>query len=203
MKFITSDSHYGHKNICRAISNWSDKDITARDFENLEEMNDKIVFAINSVVGKDDILYHLGDWSFGGIDNVKIFRDRIICENIHLILGNHDEHIKKNRVLKDGTKLQDLFASVQSDLIINLGNDGHQAVLYHYNIFSWQDIHKGVFHLHGHYHNSLPDKGIRCMDVGVDTRKDLMPYSEIEIINHLQSRPSVNPESRTNEKFIK
>ncbi len=45
------------------------------------------------MVKPNDIIYHLGDWSFGGHENIKIFRNRIKCKNIHLILGNHDHHI--------------------------------------------------------------------------------------------------------------
>lgn len=97
--YFTSDSHYGHKNICRGVSTWNLNDhgghSSVRDFDTLEDMNNTILNAINSVVKEDDILIHLGDVAFGGIENIWKFRKQIKCKNIHLILGNHDEHILK------------------------------------------------------------------------------------------------------------
>ena len=92
--WITSDTHYGHTNICRGVTNWRlpNGDIPVnqtRDFLTIDKMNATIVNNINGIVGQDDILIHLGDWSFGGFENIEEFRNRIICQNIHLILGNH------------------------------------------------------------------------------------------------------------------
>jgi calcineurin-like phosphoesterase family protein len=64
--FFTSDTHYSHSNICRATTRWSDADNLTRDFKSLNHMNDTLVNNINEMVGEDDVLIHLGDWSFGG-----------------------------------------------------------------------------------------------------------------------------------------
>lgn len=98
--FFTSDTHYNHKNICRGVSEWEDKRFRTRDFNTLDQMNDTIVNNINELVGKDDILIHLGDWSFGGLDSIPVFRERLLCETIYLIYGNHDHHIEDNKQLK-------------------------------------------------------------------------------------------------------
>jgi calcineurin-like phosphoesterase family protein len=99
--WITSDTHYSHKNICRGTTNWrlpdgSKPEEQTRPFETIDKMNAAIVNNINSVVGQDDVLIHLGDWSFGGFENIEEFYHRLICKNIHLILGNHDHHIDRN-----------------------------------------------------------------------------------------------------------
>ena len=99
MIWFTSDTHYGHKNICRGVSDWNNLEGT-RDFQTISEMNDKIVENINSVVERDDILYHLGDWSFGGPINICKFRERINCENLYIVPGNHDHHIINNTNLQ-------------------------------------------------------------------------------------------------------
>ena len=99
--FFTSDTHYHHANICSATTSWAVNDGYARPFDSLEQMNDTLVNNINEAVGENDILFHLGDWSFGGFDKIAEFRDRINCKNIHLILGNHDHHIQKNKQLVD------------------------------------------------------------------------------------------------------
>ena len=94
--YWTSDSHFSHQNICRGVSKWPGGRGT-RDFQSLEEMNDAIVAGINSVVGPDDYLIHLGDWSFGGFESITEFRKRLVCKNIILFLGNHDHHIRNNK----------------------------------------------------------------------------------------------------------
>jgi len=101
--FITSDTHYNHSNIVRGTTQWDLSGQTkgnqsVRDFDTLEEHNNALVNGINSVVGEDDVLFHLGDWSFGGLDSIFSFRKRLNVKNIHLCFGNHDHHIKNNRV---------------------------------------------------------------------------------------------------------
>ena len=80
MIWFISDTHFGHKNICYGVSEWENKITNTRPFNSLEEMNWAIVNSINNYVKEDDILYHLGDWSFGGIENIWNFRKR--CNGI-------------------------------------------------------------------------------------------------------------------------
>ena len=105
-------------------------------------MNAHIVGNINELVGQDDILFHLGDWSFGGFEQIQKFRDQIVCKNIHLILGNHDHHIGNN---KEG--VQSLFNSVNkyTDLVVkyNVGTplQGEaRFALMHFPIASWDNM---------------------------------------------------------------
>jgi calcineurin-like phosphoesterase family protein len=165
--FFTSDTHYMHKNICRGTTSWSNADGFTRDFDTLDQMNDRVVNGINSVVGQDDILFHLGDWSFGGFERIEEFRNRINCKNIHIVLGNHDHHIERDR---EG--IRQLFTSVNQYLELEVkGKDWEQNyVLMHYPIISWNKMNDGVIHLHGHVHLSA-DRRIgkgKTMDVGVD-----------------------------------
>jgi calcineurin-like phosphoesterase family protein len=165
--YFTSDTHYMHKNICRGTTSWSNAEDITRDFKTLDQMNDRIVNGINSTVGQDDILFHLGDWSFNGFERIAEFRNRINCRNIHLILGNHDHHIDRDR---EG--IRGLFTSVNQYLELEVkGNDWEQNyVLMHYPIISWNKMNDGVIHLHGHVHlpaNRRIGKG-KTMDVGID-----------------------------------
>lgn len=189
--FFSSDSHYGHSNICRATSNWTDGSKT-RDFNSLDHMNTAIVDAINDKVGPDDVLIHLGDFSFGGFDNIAEFRSRIFCKNIHLILGNHDHHIERD---KDGVR--SLFKSVHHYTVLDLRRPGSgkemdkcSMVLCHFPIASWDSMNTGRIHLHGHVHLGPHNKIAegRAMDVGVDGN-GLDPYSLDEILKLLKDRP--------------
>ena len=190
--FFTSDTHYSHSNICSATTNWSVNDGYARKFDSLEDMNQRLVDNINNMVGEDDILIHLGDWSFGGFDKIEEFRSQINCKNIHLTFGNHDHHIERN---KEG--IQKLFSSVQQYLRLEVVrpltksmNEKFTFICMHYPIASWHDMNQGVIHLHGHVH--LPEhlriaEG-KAMDVGVDGN-GLEPLSLDEIVELIKDRP--------------
>jgi len=190
--WITSDTHYGHKNICRGVTNWRLPDGSipidqTRDFDTIEKMNESIIQNINSVVGQDDVLIHLGDWSFGGFENIKIFRNRIVCQNIHLILGNHDHHIENNR-----GDCQDLFTSVSH--YNRLTYKKKTFVLCHFPIQSWDGLNRGNIHLHGHVHlptNLRFGKG-KKMDVGIDGHPEFGVYNMDEIIKMMESREMVS-----------
>jgi len=189
--FFTSDSHYNHSNICSATSNWGD-DSKTRDFKSLDHMNATLVDNINSMVGENDVLFHLGDFSFGGFDKIGEFRSRILCKNIHLVLGNHDHHIERN---KDG--IRSLFASVNHYVSLDLRRSGKRSemdkismILCHFPIASWDGMNDGRIHLHGHVHLAPYHKIAegRAMDVGVDGN-GLVPYSLDEILKLLKGRP--------------
>jgi calcineurin-like phosphoesterase family protein len=191
--WITSDTHYSHKNICRGVTSWRTKEgeipvSQTRDFATIEKMNSSIVNNINEVVGQDDMLIHLGDWSFGGFEQIREFWDRIVCKNIHLVLGNHDHHIENNR---DGS--QGLFKSVSHYNTLEIGQ--FKFRLMHYPISSWDGLGKGVMHLHGHCHlpNNLKlSKGQR-MDVGMDGHTEFRPYNVYrEVVPLLRNRPKVS-----------
>jgi calcineurin-like phosphoesterase family protein len=187
--WIFSDPHYNHKNICRGVTNWRlpNGDIpigSTRDFDSLEKMNSTIVNNINNVVRQDDVLICLGDWSFGGFESIKMFIDRIVCKDIHLILGNHDHHIEGNR---EGC--QGYFKSVS--IYNTLKYREYTFKLMHYPISSWDGLSKGVIHLHGHCH--LPTNlrfGIgKRMDVGMDGHPEFRPYHIKECIQLMEKRP--------------
>ena len=197
--FVTSDTHFGHKNICRGVTNWRTQDgqipiDSTRDFQTIEQMNERLIDGINHHVGQDDTLIMLGDVSFGGFDNIGIFLERLICHNIHLILGNHDHHIDNNR-----DYVQKRFLSVQHYLEVRI-ND-RDFVLCHYPLQSWHGMSKGVIHLHGHVH--LPEHrkfgNGKKMDVGVDGN-GMDPYSIDEIIKMMDKR-SVGPEMLDDHHF--
>lgn len=192
-----SDPHFDHLNLCRATTKWRREIIldggevaevipdNVRNFNSLELMNNTILNNINSVVAQDDIIFCLGDFSFNGFENIKIFRDRIICKNFYHICGNHDEKIIANK-----GNIQEVFTKVYEDHYLEIDIDGTHMVLSHYPICSWNHMAKGVIHLHGHVH--LPGhqkigQG-RSLDVGVDGN-NFKPYNLKEIISLMKDRP--------------
>lgn len=223
-----SDPHYDHAGIVRGTSNWEAKRGT-RDFDTLEAHNEALVSNINAVVKKEDILFCLGDWSFGGyktkdnVKNVGIFRNKLNCDTIHLIEGNHDDEIRKK------PELQELFTSVQPYLEVQVARQytgkkqGVKAIkqhiiLCHYAMRVWNKSHHGSWMLYGHSHGSLDEftpitanfqwigdryfiKNYRTMDVGIDTHPKMRPYSFSEIEEIMQKR-SVELEIDHHEKSL-
>ena len=60
--FITSDHHFFHKNILK----YED-----RPFETVEQMNSSMIKSWNSVVSKNDKVFHLGDFIFSNKEDTK------------------------------------------------------------------------------------------------------------------------------------
>lgn len=203
--FFTSDTHYNHKNICRGVSVWKDGH---RDFDTIEQMNDAIVNNINNKVGENDILFFLGDWSFGGFESIEIFRKRIVCKTIHLVLGNHDHFQERNK-----GDIRNLFASVNHYLNLNVLVEefpktppfNYDFVLFHYPICSWENMNKGVILLHGHVHLDEGHKigQGKSLDVGMDGN-NMEVYSLTDIIKLMEKQPisklSLEKDHHTTEK---
>jgi len=189
--WFTSDTHYNHSNICSSTTQWIDP-VTCREFKSLEQMNNTLVNNINEVVGQDDILFHLGDWSFGGFEQIQKFRNQIECENVHLITGNHDHHIERNK-----DNIQSIFSSVNKYLELNvkwdngmLGSGEKSFVLMHFPIASWNNMARGDIHLHGHVHfeaNERIGEG-KMMDVGVDGN-NLYPINMFRVLSLMEEQP--------------
>jgi len=188
--WITADSHYGHKNICRGVTDWRTPSgeipiESTRDFPTIDKMNAAIVNNINSCVGQDDILIHGGDFSFGGFENIEKFRSQIMCKNIYLILGNHDHWIKKN---KNDIRL--LFSDVDNRAEFYFSKI--LIVIDHYPLLSWNELKNGSIMLHGHTHlpNDRKFGSGRIMDVGIDSHNEFRAYNLIdEIIPIMLKRP--------------
>jgi len=197
MDWFVSDTHYKHKNIVKGVSNWSDTS-RCRPFDTLEEHDDTLVNNINACVNKNDTLWHMGDWSFGGIRSVLEFRERLNCKNIIIVCGNHDHHIRNNRAIpigdpqdvKEGIRAHTLFTKVREYRMVKIQDQ--PIVMSHYAMRVWEGSHKGFWMLHGHSHGSLNNDfhvnsyyaKMKTMDVGIDTHPEFRPYSfdEIKII---------------------
>lgn len=79
--FFISDTHFFHNNIISYCN---------RPFRNVDEMNSVMIENWNNIVREDDVVWHLGDFSFGKKDNVKDILPKLNGK-INLIVGNHDK----------------------------------------------------------------------------------------------------------------
>lgn len=151
--WFISDTHFGHANLVRGSTTWENK-TACRNFNSLKEHDDTIINNINKYVQKNDILYHLGDWSMGGRVNIQKYRERVNCDTIHLCLGNHDVIIQRNPLLIDSDlRTQSLFTSVNQ--IINKKIGKTHFVMCHNAFRTWDRASYGSIMLHGHSHDNL------------------------------------------------
>ena len=145
--YFASDFHIGHQNVIKFDS---------RPFEDLQDMHNKLIENWNSVVGENDLVFYLGDFSFKDRGSGKWFRDQLNGK-IHFIMGNHDRmrivgHLGFDKIYGDDTALGGATIEIKDDD----ANRGYQTiVLCHYPILSWNKSHHGSWHIHGHCHQSL------------------------------------------------
>lgn len=85
MNFLISDEHYFHEGM---ITN------CGRNFANVKQMNQWMISQNNEVVGKDDTVYHIGDFMYSNATYEQLcYIMSQLQGRHHLILGNHD-HFK-------------------------------------------------------------------------------------------------------------
>jgi calcineurin-like phosphoesterase family protein len=205
--WITSDTHFGHAGIVRGTTHWRILDAdgnkivpldAVRDFDTVEEMNEMMISNINDCVGEHDTLFHMGDWSFGGFENISEFRYRINCKNIHFIIGNHDHHIESNK-----ENIRRFFASVNSYNEVNVAHKSGnlKLVLCHYPIVSWNNMRKNSYMIHGHQHLKGDQRfgNGKRMDVGMCGHPEFRPYNLDEIVEILRNCESYEIENRSKE----
>ena len=171
--WFTSDTHFFHTNVIK-YSN--------RPFLDKYEMNDKLVHNWNQRVKPIDHVYHLGDVSFGGIDETTQLLERLNGHK-YLILGNHDKMFIKAG--KRHEKLKGIFKWIKPYYELKVfdreTHEKQRIVLLHYAMKVWNTSHYGTWHLYGHSHHTLADCLMSLsMDVGVDGH-NYMPISYEEV----------------------
>lgn len=153
--WITSDLHFGHKNIMRfcPISR-------ARFHEDLDYMHTAMIKEWNDLIAPEDLTYILGDVAFmSGYEASKIM-NRLNGRKI-LVEGNHDRKTLNDKNFRES------FEEVHKYLDINY--NGTKVVMFHYPIAEWDQMHRGSVHFHGHLHGGTSGmENFRCIDVGMD-----------------------------------
>ncbi len=213
--FVMSDPHFSHGNILRYTKRT--EYLTSEEIRKLEEgvdfrvsresvdrMNRGLIENINAVVGEDDILWTLGDWSFpSNYKTAMYFRSQINCRNVHKVFGNHD-----SPQIAAVFDKPDLGSRKQNEKFVNEKNihhiiefwhEGVYFVLTHYSMSVWNGSHRKSVNIYGHSHANaegwldkmMPNR--RSMDAGVDNAFRLVgayrPFSFEEIKKFVASRP--------------
>jgi calcineurin-like phosphoesterase family protein len=159
--FFTGDEHFDHFNIIKYCH---------RPFQTAQEMNEAIITNYNSVVGPDDIVVHVGDFTFRDSEQ---FIKRL--HGKHLFLkGNHDKWQGQG-------KYPDM---------LELTIEGQHIVACHYAMRVWNRSHFNAWQIYGHSHGTLPPIG-KQWDVGVDNN-NFFPVS-FEQLREIMNKQPDNP----------
>jgi calcineurin-like phosphoesterase family protein len=155
-------------------------------------MNEGIISNWNEKVPKDGIVFHLGDFCMGSIDNCIDLLDRLNGE-IYLIKGNHDQTIIKTYNKHRPKSIVGLY----NDYMFN--SDGLKIHMYHYPIISWNSKHHGSWHLFGHCHGTINKTDIvessNMLDIGVDSN-NYTPWNYYEIKDVIDNKLSLYEEKK-------
>ena len=185
--WYTSDLHFNHKNIIE----YCNRPTT------FAEQNEWLITRLNSFIGVNDTVHHVGDFMFGSTKKPKereVLKERIkevlkqLNGNWRFIIGNHDrEEILKQACEELGKH------EVLGDYHVEVFN-GRKFVMCHFPFRSWQDSRHGSINVHGHTHGGLLGKEYpNQIDVGLDATGDFRPLTAQEIITIVNER---NPDGK-------
>lgn len=155
--WITSDLHFYHKGVLSFCEG-------TRPWKGLDEMHEALITEWNSKVKPDDVIIHLGDFSFKGRQATEEIISRL-NGNIVWVLGNHDKS------LRDQIRPDNTFDYLE------FRYGGVKVLAAHYPMTCWNQQGRGSVMLHGHTHGSYQGKG-RIVDVGYDNWGKIIPLQE-------------------------
>ena len=172
-RFIIADLHFGHENIIKYES---------RPFANVKEMNNRLIKLWNSVVGSDDLVYVLGDFTLS--------RRMVVIKNLVnslngrkiLVMGNHDTR-KPRDYIECGFEV-----AIRKPIMVELG-----VILMHEPFEDVSLIVPNYIYFFGHVHanKTLMDEYPNCMCVSVE-RIDYQPIDLDECIRKLRKNNEKN-----------
>ncbi len=160
--FFTADTHFFHANIIKYCN---------RPYSSVEEMNEDLIKRWNAKVGKDDMVYFLGDFGLGPAAKLGEIR-RQLNGRITMLRGNHDLfRIKKK-------KWQEIVG--MNDITDMLYWNGYR--LYHWPKIEDEDPQWDGYYLCGHIHEKWKWNS-RHYNVGVDVNNfEPISFDELEKI---------------------
>lgn len=163
--FLIADTHFGHSNIISFCK---------RPYENVYEMEEQLIYNWNSVVGKSDTIYMLGDFTFTSREKTIEIGNSLNGVKT-LIMGNHDNHSP------------DLYHLAGFKYVIN-----QPIIIDNFYILSHEPMYiqpNGIYaNIFGHVHNNpeYVDYSSRSYCVSVE-RINYTPISFDDIIRSMNS----------------
>jgi len=165
--WLTSDFHFGHS---KMWNHWKHRE---------EGFEEDLIEAWNSVVGKKDIVLHLGDLTLANKEKTKDWTSKLKGKK-YLILGNHDGHSVGWYADVGFTVIPDAYQVFRS------WDENMKVLFTHEPVIP---LPVGWFNIHGHLHGDN-HRGIKASnwhhDVGVDAI-GFKPVKLVTIIEHFRA----------------
>jgi len=178
MIYFTSDTHFGHRNILKYCN---------RDFVHIDQHDEFLIKEWNKTVGEEDEVYHLGDFALCSTKYIENVARRLNGKK-YIVWGNHDKRM--------GAYFHNFFQDLGHYHELRVKDEEMDCtqtiVLCHYPIASWNKMHRGSWHLHGHCHGTFKSHDWQArMDVGVDVN-NYKPIS-YEDVKYIMTRKVFKP----------
>lgn len=146
-RFVIADTHFFHNNIIR---------YEGRPFKDLDHMHSVIIQRWNATVTDSDIIYHLGDVSFAGMERTRSVLSQLRGQKI-LIMGNHDrgrtvgfwlkcgfEEVHKSPFKHNGYILSHEPENYRGLHVLNIHGHVHSIDKNHHKFEGYRDFHFNV-----------------------------------------------------------
>ena len=168
-RFIIADLHFGHNNIIQYEN---------RPFSNADEMDNRLIELWNSVVGKDDLVYVLGDFTLSRRKDIIVNLVNILHGRKILIMGNHDTR-RPQDYIECGFEV-----ATRKPMMVEPG-----VILMHEPFDDPSLIAPNYIYFFGHVHanKTLMDEYPNCMCVSVE-RIEYRPIDLDKCIRKLRKR---------------
>ena len=175
--FYTSDLHFFHKNI---IDYCNRPYRTLDGHPDVKAMHADLIAKWNSVVGHDDVVYHLGDFGFGDPHGLNRIR-HALNGKVVWIKGNHDKRLGKIALPKD--EIVDGHVLIRDNLVMC-----HYPPTDHAGMHHWES--SGQYYLCGHVHEKWTHQGSYIINVGCDVW-GYTPRTLEELVAILPKKPAL------------
>jgi calcineurin-like phosphoesterase family protein len=163
--WYTSDTHFWHQ----AIIDYCKRPFRTLDGQfDVRGMNEELIRRWNERVGLDDVVFHIGDFSFGSREQQREIVSRLHGHKV-IILGNHDP---------SGARMLDV-GFVEAKREMRVADGPYFLYLRHHPKEDFERM-EFDFHLCGHVHEKWRRQG-RIINVGVD-QWDYRPVSIEELV---------------------
>lgn len=163
--WLISDTHFDHANIIRYCN---------RPFPSVQAMNRAMFNNWNNIIASNDLVYFLGDMSFGRHSRKEGFWLSRLNGRKVFIRGSHDQRVKNggNNVLKISDKE---VIQIEGVLFLLIHDAFSPAVN------DWDG-----WIIHGHSHNNRPFLDSKKINVSVEVI-NYKPISLYEILQRIKS----------------
>lgn len=187
MIWFTSDEHYDHKNVIPYCD---------RPFKDIDEMREGLIERHNALVRRNDIVWHLGDFSFKKATVSEVVPR---LNGLHyLVAGNHDichpinckSDEKKNRLRLEYEAIGFMMVYPRDvwceEVRARLSHFPYKHSAHDERFQNLLPKDDGSWLLHGHVHKSWAENK-RQINVGVDVR-NYAPISLDEVLAIMKTR---------------